>query len=320
MATFLLAAAGLLFAQASGYANPGTCSGTCGNAHDPSIIRRSDGTYFRMSTGGGVQIHTAPSIIGPWTYKCDMLASGSKIDSSGSTDLWAPDVSLVGSTYYVYYSVSSFGTQDSSIGLATSTTMDCSSFTDHGSVGVSSTTGKDYNAIDANLLDDGGTYRLQFGSFWGDIFSVEMKSTPTAPSGTSVGLAYDPSGTHAEEGSFMVKYDDYYYLFYSHGQCCDYDTSKPASGSEYMVKVCRSTSATSGFVDSAGTSCQSGGGTVVLESHGDVYGPGGQSVYYDPQNGWILVYHYVDTTVGYADADKKFGWNKITWSNGWPTV
>lgn len=29
-------------------------------------------------------------------------------------------------------------------------------------------------------------------------------------------------------------------------------------------------------VDAAGTACTNGGGTVVLESHGTVYGPGGQ--------------------------------------------
>lgn len=41
----------LLPTLVSGYANPGACSGTCVNTHDPSIIRRSDGTYFRFSTG-----------------------------------------------------------------------------------------------------------------------------------------------------------------------------------------------------------------------------------------------------------------------------
>lgn len=29
-------------------------------------------------------------------------------------------------------------------------------------------------------------------------------------------------------------------------------------------------------VDKSGTACSSGGGTVVLESHGTTYGPGGQ--------------------------------------------
>ena len=115
-----------------------------------------------------------------------------------------------------------------------------------------------------------------------------------------------------------------------------------------MVKVCRSTSATSGFVsqaglfpsfshntisfhsrstdpaqvDKTGVSCQNGGGTIVLESHGVIYAPGGQSVYDDPANGWVLVYHYFNKTIGVSDAhgDSRFGWNKIDWSTGWPVV
>jgi arabinan endo-1,5-alpha-L-arabinosidase len=73
-------------------------------------------------------------------------------------------------------------------------------------------------------------------------------------------------------------------------------------------------------VDAAGKSCAQGGGTIVLESHDNVYGPGGQGVYNDPVEGWVLYYHYVDTNIGYADGQKQFGWNKIAWKNGWPTV
>lgn len=46
----------------------------------------------------------------------------------------------------------------------------------------------------------------------------------------------------------MYKYGNYYYLFFSAGICCGYDTSRPASGEEYKIKVCRSTSATGNFV------------------------------------------------------------------------
>ncbi|KXT09148.1 hypothetical protein AC579_5820 [Pseudocercospora musae] len=67
-------------------------------------------------------------------------------------------------------------------------------------------------------------------------------------------------------------------------------------------------------------SCLTGGGTIVLTLHDNVYGPGGQSVYNDPKNGWVIVYHYVEKTIDYADGDKRFGWNKINWSNGWPSV
>ncbi|KAF2110294.1 putative extracellular endo-1,5-alpha-L-arabinase [Lophiotrema nucula] len=311
-----------LTALVDAYANPLSCSGVCTNAHDPALIRRDDGTYFRFSTGGKIAIHSATGIQGPWVYKGAAIPSGSKIDKAGNDDLWAPDVAKVGSTYYLYYSVSSFGSQDSAIGVATSTTLDVNSWTDLGSTGVSSSSGKSYNAIDGNLLIDGSNYYMQFGSFWNDIYQVKLASPPTkvASGSTSTNIAYVPSGSHAQEGSFLYKYGSYYYLFFSVGQCCGYDTSKPASGGEYKIKVCRSSSATSGFVDSAGTKCTSGGGTTVLESHEWVYGPGGQGVFNDPSLGPVLYYHYVDTRIGYADGQKQFGINKLSFSSGWPVV
>lgn len=76
-------------------------------------------------------------------------------------------VILVGSTYYLYYAVSSFGSQVSTIGYATSTTMEVGSWTDHGSVGISSDATKAYNAIDPSLVQAAdGSYYMSFGSFW----------------------------------------------------------------------------------------------------------------------------------------------------------
>lgn len=247
--TILSAAALLSIPFASGYANPGPCSGTCTNTADPSVIRRSsDGTYFRFSTGGKIAIYSAPAITGPWTYKCAMLPSGSSINLAGNDDLWAPDVSLHGKTYYIYYAVSTFGVQNSAIGLATSDTMDCGSFTDHGATGIASVTGSAYNTIDPHLFTDGHKKWMNFGSFWSDIYQIPMAATPTKPSGASYQIEFDPSGTHPSEGSYMVKYGGYYYLFYSSGICCGYDTSRPAPGAEYKIKVCRSGSATGSFV------------------------------------------------------------------------
>lgn len=123
-----------LAATVLAYSNPLPCSGVCGNAHDPALIRRtSDGTYFRFSTGGGIAVHTASSAQGPWVYKGQVLPNGANVSNAGKTDLWAPDVSLVGNTYYLYYTASQFGTQNSVIGLATSTSLDVGTWSDKGS-------------------------------------------------------------------------------------------------------------------------------------------------------------------------------------------
>ncbi|KAF1847416.1 glycoside hydrolase family 43 protein [Cucurbitaria berberidis CBS 394.84] len=303
-----------------GYANPMACSGECGNAHDPALIRRDDGKYYRFSTGNKISIHTAPSITGPWTYKGAAIPNGSKINLKGKDDLWAPDVTKVGNTYYLYYSVSSFGSQDSAIGVATSTNLD--TWTDLGATGIASKAGKNYNAIDPALYWDGSKFVMSFGSFWGDLFSTNMQNPPVkaAAGAAAIGIAFKPEGEHAQEGAFIAKNGNYHYLFFSFGKCCHFDQNRPAKGQEYKIQVCRSTSATGGFVDKAGKKCTEGGGTTVLESHGFVYGPGGQGVYYDPKLGPVLYYHYVDTRIGYADGQKKFGINQINFSSGWPVV
>lgn len=254
-------------------------------------------------------------------------------------------VILVGSTYYMYYAISSFGSQVSSIGYATSTTMEVGSWTDHGATGVASSAGSAYNAIDPSVFTDAsGAYHMTFGSFWHDIYQVSMASPPTKPSGSSVNVAYNPSTDHAEEGSFVYYRGTtgYYYLFYSAGACCGYDTDKPATGLEYSIRVCRSTSVSGPFVDASGVSCTAGGGTIVLASHGVVYGPGGQGVLVDSTyGGAVLYYHYgsslplfyygrggsfvltlrlADTSIGLADADYQFGWNALSWSTDWPVA
>jgi len=308
---FTAAIAGLC--QLAAAQTPGACTGSCeGVSHDPTVIRRaSDGTYFRFSTGGGMDIAKASSISGSWTITGQVLSSG---------DHWAPDVHLVGSTYYLYYATSTFGSQVSTIGLATSTTMDVGTWTDHGTI-FSSTTGSAYNAIDPNLIDVDGTFYLNFGSFWNDIYQIKLSSSLTSTTGSVNHLEFNATGSHPSEGSYMYFRSPYYYLFFSSGICCGYDTSRPAPGEEYKIMVCRSESATGGFVDKNGVSCTSSGGSLVLGSHSNVYGPGGQGVFADTSSGGtVLYYHYVDTNIGFADGDKLFGWNLLGWSDGWPSV
>ncbi|KAH7471118.1 hypothetical protein PRIC1_003067 [Phytophthora ramorum] len=310
----------LLVATAvNGYAAPGACSGICTNAHDPSIVQSANGTYYRFSTGNKIAVHTAPDITGPWKYEGAALPEGSSINLKGNDDLWAPDVHKVGDYYYLYYSVSSFGTQNSAIGVARSSSLDVGTWEDAGTTGITSDSSKQYNAIDPNLVDVDGGYYLTFGSYWQGIHQTHMRDPPVLSSVDpyQVGFA---SNFEVLEGPYIFHHGDFYYLFMSKGKCCTYDKSKPAAGKEYRVLVCRSSKATGGFVDKEGVDCAKDGGTIVLESHDNVYGPGGQGVYDDPKHGPILYYHYVDTKVGYADGDKRFGWNTIDFSSGWPVV
>ncbi|KAK8104909.1 glycoside hydrolase family 43 protein [Apiospora kogelbergensis] len=316
----LLTTAAALAGAAWGYAVPQACSGVCTNAHDPTIVLRGDGTYFRLSTGGKIAVHSAPSIRGPWAYVGPALPGGSSINKAGRDDLWAPEVVKRGNEYFMYYSVSTPGSQDSAIGVATST--DLVSWRDHGSTGVESARGAAYNAIDPHVLKTAdGAFVMTFGSWWQDLHTVPMQNPPhrVAAGAAPRQVAFDPKTT-AVEGAFVFPWGAYFYLFYSKGACCGFDKNRPPPGAEYKIMVCRSSSPTGGFVDRNGVDCTRGGGTVVYESFQFVYGPGGQGVFNDPVEGPILYYHFVDIRIGFADGQKRFGWNRIDFSSGWPVV
>ena len=312
----LLASLLPLAALALGWSDPLPCSGTCTNTHDPSIIQReSDGTYFRFATGGSLSIHSGDSIQGPWTYEGTVLPDG-------SPDSWAPDVhQLPDGTYICYYSVSSFGTQESYIGVATSDSLDAGSWTDHGRTGLQSTEGDPFNAIDANLFQSSSGNLVNFGSFWTDLFQTTASDDAlTISLDNPTNIQFNGSGEHAAEAAYLFENGGYFYLFFSAGKCCGYDADMPAPGEEYKIMVCRSDSATGPFADANGTPCTEGGGTLVLGSHDLVYGPGGQGVLGGTDKGDVLYYHYVDTSIGYSDGDKRLGVNVIDWSSGWPVV
>ncbi|KAE8356083.1 glycosyl hydrolase [Aspergillus coremiiformis] len=302
------------------YGNPGPCSGNCW-AHDPGLWQReSDGKYFLFSTGKGIHISSADNLGGPWAEIGYALPSGSTIAHGGNDDLWAPDVHYEDGTYYMYYVVSTLGSRSSVIGVATSTTMEPGSWTDHGSTGLSTDGSQKYNAIDANWIQVDDTSILNFGSYWNGLYQVDMASPLKIEDGAPNNIAYNASGDHAIEASFLFHYGDFYYLFFSSGQASKYETDRPAPGDEYRINVCRSESAREDFVDKDGVPCLESGGTTVLASHDYVYAPGGQGVLNDRSLGPVLYYHYANTDIGLAVEQFQLGWNKLSWIDGWPCV
>lgn len=231
--------------------------------------------------------------------------------------------------------------------------MEAGTWVDHGSTGVESSSSSPYNAIDPTMIEVDGSYFLSFGSYWDNIFIVPFNSNAETVSdlADATNVIYQPAGSHEVEASYPFYYDGYFYEFWSEGQANGYDTSLPAAGGEYKVRACRSTALEGPYADQDGTSCLEGGGNYVLESHGEVYGPGAQGIYDDPTNGVIIYYRYgkwdwfvlvepmvycliyqpvrveivansgpVNTTIGYAVADYQWGWNVIDWVDGWPTI
>lgn len=300
---------GLLPASASAaYPAPGVVTGDV-VVHDPSMVRTPEGEYLLYSTHGGLEARASDD-------RTAFERVGSAFPSppawwseySPEQDPWAPDISYHNGTYWMYYAVSSFGSNHSAIGLATSGTGQPGSWTDQGVV-YATDTDDDHNAIDPNLLVDGDDWYLSFGSFWTGIKMIRVDPATGKRLGDEFHHLASREST-AVEAPQIVKQGDYYYLFVSFDTCCS------GTDSTYNVRVGRSTSPTGPYVDADGVPMTEGGGTAVLETHDRVIGPGGQSVLRD-EDGDLLVYHYYD---GDDNGTPKLGLNLIDWSSGWPVL
>ena len=110
--------------------------------HDPAIFKDpSEQTYYVASTGvlqtpddpGGIFLRrSVGSLEGPWEA-LGALPVPSGRSRYGHNHLWGPDVVRVGDTFWLYYGVSQLGTQNSAIGVMSTTTPgDLDSWQDHG--------------------------------------------------------------------------------------------------------------------------------------------------------------------------------------------
>ncbi|KAJ7457666.1 glycoside hydrolase family 43 protein [Mycena galericulata] len=291
--------------------NPGLVTGNVNPVADPTLCRSSSGEYFIFSTAVGIEIRTSPDRTA-WTLIGTVWPDGASWtdEYTGTTNgnLWAPDCTVIDGTFYLYYAASSFGSQNSAIFFAKSTTGLPGSFTNEGLV-TSTATGAIYNAIDPNLfIDTNGDWYLSLGSFWSGIKLETLGSSTGKPSNTAVtSLATRTADSGAIEASVIYEIDGFHYLFTSWDDCCD------GTSSTYNIRVGRATNVAGPYVDASGVDLLNGGGTLVLGSHGDVIGPGGQDLYLDV-DGTVIVYHY------YTTAGTILGINLLDFSTGWPVV
>ncbi|KAF8708255.1 Glycosyl hydrolases family 43, partial [Rhizoctonia solani] len=310
LSAITLSALSLVSGVFAAYPNPGKVSGSV-DVHDPAICRDSAGKYFLFSTAPGIAIRTSTDRTN-WSYAGTVWAAGQatwtdKYTKTSNGNLWAPDCTYKNGQFYLYYSASSFGSRNSAIFFAKSSTGLPGSWSNQGLV-ISTTDSNDYNAIDPNLITDGNNWWLSFGSFWTGIKLVQLGSSTGKPSSSTIySIAKRTAGGGAVEAPIIVKNGSYYYLFTSWDKCCS------STSSTYNIRVGRSTSITGPYVDKSGVALTSGGGTEILASHGSIIGPGGQHVYKD-SDAWVLDYHY------YTSSGSLLGVNLLDFASGWPVV
>jgi arabinan endo-1,5-alpha-L-arabinosidase len=237
-------------AEPGGYPQPLPLTGDITSVHDPSMVRAPDGTYLLYSTGANLQIRSSKdrqdfALVGsvwpegaPWTKPFT--------SATDSRALWAPDISFHDGTFYLYYSASSFGSRNSAIFLATSATGLPGTWKNVGLVWKTSEN-DEYNAIDPNLHVDDSGWWLSFGSFWSGIKMVRVKpgtGLPDKGDKKLYSLATRPRSVDgAIEAPYIVRHDDYYYMFASFDACCR------GTSSTYRTMVGRSKTITGPYVD-----------------------------------------------------------------------
>jgi len=258
--------------------------------HDPSGIGEDSSRYYIFATGQGIDIHYSTNL-SVWMNGGHVWNNGGYpswwrgYQPTGYGTVWAPDVFKYQSTYRLYYAISTFGSEVSCIGLATSTHL-ANGWADQGQV-ICSKNGDGYNAIDPHVLDDSsGKQWLVFGSFWTGIKLVEINPSNGKTLNTQIhNLAMNPNPNPDEiEASWIQYANGYYYLYVDWGECCK------SVQSTYNIRVGRSKSITGPYLDKSGMDMEKGGGTLLIPTkQGHIIGPGQVGIY---QN--YLTYHYYD--------------------------
>ncbi|HEY8398330.1 MAG TPA: family 43 glycosylhydrolase [Flavihumibacter sp.] len=201
-----------------------------GDFADPSIISNGH-QYFAVGTSSEWAPHFP-------IYKSSDLVNWKQVGyvfdkapdwTVGS--FWAPEFYFMNGKYYVYYTARRKSDNISCIGVAVS------DYPDRGYVdkGVLIDHGKE--AIDAYIFEDAGQRYISFKAYGLDKRPIELLATRLSPDGLrTVGepftLLKDDERIGIEGQSFL-KRGDYYYLFYSGGNCCGRECS-------YDLRVARS--------------------------------------------------------------------------------
>jgi arabinan endo-1,5-alpha-L-arabinosidase len=297
--------------------------------HDPAVIKEKN-TYYVFCTGGRagqgvIPIRTSTNLR-TWRlsgYVFDALPEWAVREIPQGRNAWAPDVSYYNGAFHLYYSVSSFGSRNSAIGLATAPTLDPASadykWVDEGLVLRSHQDKDDWNAIDPNLvIQDEKNVWLTWGSFWGGIkmrrvdpSTGKLSASDTTLHSLSSRPREAPIGGSVE-APFIIRHGDYWYLFVSFDRCCR------GAESTYNVVVGRAREVTGPYVDKAGRPMTEGGGSVLIAATTNTWrGPGHQAVLREAGQDYLFFHAYYGAGLGRGSALQI---STMVWEDGWPRV
>ncbi len=290
--------------------------------HDPSSIVKCNGEYWFYATGRGIPSWHSKDLI-DWKMGPPVFSNTPEWTTNIVTrqrgNFWAPDVICSGGRYLIYYSVSSFGVNNSAIALASNPTLDPNlpnyHWADEGIV-IQSVRSNNFNTIDPAVIRARNEQMwMTFGSFWSGIKLVQLDpSTGKRISSDSplYSLARNTGSTNnAIEAPYIHQHAEYFYLFVNWDRCCR------GVSSTYNIRIGCSKEITGPYVDKDGVDMTKGGGTLFLSTEGPFIGPGHANILEDGTNHWFSCHFYDGTQRGAS----KLSVRPLHWaSDGWPVL
>lgn len=166
---------------------------------DPSIIQDEDGSFYIFATGEGLPIYRSENLV-DWMEVDRVFADPVPLWAQnaipGAEGIWAPEIVRMNGRYFVYYSVSTFGSQRSLIGVAVSDSLDPDSpdygWEDLGLLVESYPGETPFNAIDGAAFQDEDR-RAYFT--WGPMHTGPVAVEPGEVHGTwRISINYEGRG------------------------------------------------------------------------------------------------------------------------------
>jgi len=297
---------------------------------DPAVIHAPDGYYYAYATqtlraGEWINIQVARSSdLINWELLGEALPE-KPVWARETQDFWAPSVIRDGSTYFMYYSatpdVCHHHVRGHALAVATSSSP-AGPFVD---MGMPLLLGAGFEFIDPMAYDDPitGKHLLYWGSGFQPIKVQELSEDRLsfALESSPVDLIW-PNGKNGSfprlvEAAWVIRHEDFFYLFYSGDNCCGPDA-------EYGVMVARSRTATGPFE----TLEQAKGvpHSLMLFKSDRWLAPGHNCVITDKDGDEWIIYHAIDVNRPRQRQQDEINSrrilliDRIQWHDGWPHV
>ncbi len=324
--------------------------------HDPSMIEH-DGRYYMFHTGRGIANWVSRDMVN-WVRLDPVFDEppewAEDVVPEYENHIWAPSISSHNGTYYLYYSVSSFGRNNSAIGLATNKTLNPSDddfeWVDQGIV-IESVPGRDHwNAIDGTLsFDEEGTPWLAFGSHWMGLKLVQLEEDLKTVAMTTEGEEWHTIARRhrywklderdaGDSANPELDYDELYpddifdlnrqsengaieapFIFQKgdfYYLFVSWDRCCRGENSTYKVVVGRSETITGPYYDKEGQNLNHGGGSLVVKGNDRYAAVGHNSVYTFNGTDYLVAHAYDNEDEGRS----KLVILEVQWEDGWPVV